>query len=477
MEPRKAAPPVKEPAPRILLVAYHFPPEASVGTHRTVRLVRHLVESGWEVTVLTGTVATYAVGSPIDQDLCGRVPDGVRVIRAPALRPFEGVSRAIKRYEAGPSSRTPAPLPSGTGSLTGRRPSTLRRTKRWLDGLLRIPDPQVGWLGPAVARGLAAGARYRPDVLYSTAPPWTGHVITRALAAGLARPWVADCRDPWARAPWREGRSRVAGRAAEVLERGVVRAADALVFTTRTNMEEYAAFYGPVVARKSHLVRNGCDPAEFADLVPFPSNGRFTLLHAGSLYGGRAPSVLFAALASLRDRGVIDAGSFCFRQMGRASAGEFDIASERVRFGLQDIVELVPPQPRRDALREMVSASCLLLLQPGTTVSIPGKLFEYFASGRPILALAEDGETSDLVRASGRGLAVLPGDQSAVEKAIELFVTGGTRVSGSQGASLFDGNLRSRELVGVIDEARRATVTTDSVEKRAKMPKDCEAGR
>ena len=443
--------------PRILIVAYHFPPEASIGTHRTLRLVRELVEREWDVTVLTGTQGTYSAGCSIDLDLLPRVPEAVRVVRAPVLRPFDGLSAMFKKL---PRTRGADPGPA-TGSVAdaappsgGKTPSRINRGKHYLEGLLRIPDSHVGWIAPATAAGMLAAARNWPDVLYSTAPPWTGQLVARALASFLNCPWVADFRDPWARAPWRERRLPAARRAAELFEQSVVRRADTVVFTTRTNMSEYAGFYGTGTAAKFIVVRNGCDRDEFAGLTPSTTDTRFTLLHAGSLYGGRRPTALFAALASLRDRGVIAAGSFCFKQIGRIGLGDFDMAAERSRLGLDGLVELLPAMPRKDILREMTSASCLLLLQPGTTVSIPGKLFEYFAAGRPVLALAEEGETSDLVRASG-GVAVLPEDQPAIEAAIQSLVQNGQAPHELPSLELFDGALRTRELVAVLENMSR----------------------
>jgi glycosyltransferase involved in cell wall biosynthesis len=319
-----------------------------------------------------------------------------------------------------------------------------------VNAILGIPDQHLGWLAPAVAAGVMATTGRTPDVIYSTSPPWTGQLVARMLATWLRVPWVADFRDPWARAPWREDRLPIARRAAEILERAVIRRADAIVFTTRTNQEEFSEYYGAATAAKFHLVRNGCDRDTFDGLAPVARDNRFTLLHAGSLYGGRKPTALFAALAGLRQRGIISADSFCFRQIGRVGLSGFDMAAERQRLGLEGMVEIEPSRPRREILAEMLGASCLMLLQPGTTVSIPGKLFEYLAAGRPILAIAEEGETSDLVRASGCGLAVRPDDQPGIERALETLI--GTRTtSASPPSELFDGELRSRELAGVLD--------------------------
>lgn len=446
--------------PRILVVAYHFPPEGSIGTHRTLRLVRRLCEAGWDVTVLTGTEATYSAGCSIDRELLRRVPAGARVVRAPALRPVDGVSSLARRGgRPGPSGSSGAGSPGGGSLGAGSWKSEvgwLRRAKQRFDALCGIPDQHAGWLVPAVAAGLARSIGRRPDVVYSTAPPWTGQLVARSLAAMLGCRWVADFRDPWARAPWRDGWLPAARRAAGLFERTVVGRADAVVFTTRTNMDEYAGFYGAAAATKFHLVRNGCDRDELAGLAPSPGDGRFTLLHAGSLYGGRKPAVLLAALAALRDRGVIDGRSFCFRQVGRVALSGFDMPAERRRLGLEEMVSLAPSQPRRETLQDMLAASCLLLLQPGTTVSIPGKLFEYLAAGRPILALAEEGETSELVRASGRGVAVLPADQAGIERAIQAMVEGTMPMSEAVPLELFDGELRTRDLAGLLERMCRA---------------------
>jgi glycosyltransferase involved in cell wall biosynthesis len=158
------------------------------------------------------------------------------------------------------------------------------------------------------------------------------------------------------------------------------------------------------------------------------------------------------ALAALKARGTIDAQTFCFRQIGRVGLSGFDMVAERNRLGLDGMVELGPSLPRREILAEMMGASCLLLLQPGTTVSIPGKLFEYFAAGRPILAIAEQGETADLVRASGCGIAVLPDDQAGIERALEQLLSN-RQMSAAPPLELYDGDVRTRELVGILEAA------------------------
>ena len=108
--------------------------------------------------------------------------------------------------------------------------------------------------------------------------------MARALATALRCKWVADFRDPWSRAPWRGDRFRFSIRAAEILERQVVRRADRILFVARGNHDDFAAHDGPVVARKFHVIPNGCDTQEFDALrqTPVAPNDVCVLLHAGS---------------------------------------------------------------------------------------------------------------------------------------------------------------------------------------------------
>jgi glycosyltransferase involved in cell wall biosynthesis len=354
------------------------------------------------------------------------------------------------------------------GIRAGAKPSLIRRAYKAIDEFTTIPDKESGWIAPALVKGLTTVLRERPDVLYSTAPPWTGQVVALVLATVTRLPWVADFRDPWARAPWRESQPRAIRRSAVVLERLVIRRADAVLFATRTNRNEYAEHYGPEVAGKFHVVANGCDPTEFATLPPATHRAPFVILHAGSLYGARSPIPLFRAIASLIERGGINRQQFRLRLIGATStSADFPGAAEAL--GLADVVEFVPRMRREEILKEMSAASCLLVLQPGTTVSIPGKLYEYFAVGRPVLALSEEGELADLVRASGIGVAVPPDEQVGIESALlqVMDMDRGGRLNPVP-AHLYDGMASAGQAVAIIDQlaqpgAPRTVLPIDSV--------------
>jgi glycosyltransferase involved in cell wall biosynthesis len=237
----------------------------------------------------------------------------------------------------------------------------------------------------------------------------------------------------------------------------VVERADAILFATRTNRDEYASHYGPDLARKFHVVANGCDPDDFVKTGARPVDDQFVMVHAGSLYGQRSPVPVFRAIASSIDKGVIRREGFRLRLIGDVGADN-NLAKTAAALRIDDVVELVPRMPRREICQQMMAASALLLLQPGTTVSIPGKLYEYFAASRPILSLSEDGELSDLVTRSGIGVVVSPRDDAAIESGLMRVIELAAGPVAAPAADLFDGNRTAADAAAIIAGlARRRT--------------------
>jgi glycosyltransferase involved in cell wall biosynthesis len=428
-----------------MAVTCNFPPDASVGTMRTLRLVRHLAAAGWHVHVVTAATEGFRVGTPTDSALLEKVPADVQVSRARAWRPLErlaALSRVGRRQRAPVETRT-----------LSEAPTPEPRAARWTPGLKRalsasaaIPDREISWLLPAIYAGWQRARHAPPDVIFSSGPPFTAHLVGAVLARLLHRPWVADFRDPWARAPWREDRFAFEKRAWAFLERAVVARADAVVFVTETNRRDFTREYGDAFAPRFVVVPNGCDAADFAALVrQSPTAPGFVLLHAGSLYGARNPAPLLSAVRNAINRGAIDPERFRLRFVGRIGVAGLERAVRDL--GLDRVVEFVSQVPRRAVLQEMIDASALLVVQPVTTVSVPAKLYEYMAAGRPVLALAEPGgETADVVRRTGAGIVVPSDDAAAIEQALlELIATSARRFTRVD-PTAYDGELRAAQL-------------------------------
>jgi len=316
-----------------------------------------------------------------------------------------------------------------------------------------MPDKDAGWIAPAILRGRRHGSAHRPDVIFSSGPPWSGHIVAMSLASRFATRWVADFRDPWVRSPWTRYSTTPAAALAARLERRVVTRAHAVLFTTQSARDEFASFYGGAFANRFHVVANGCDATEFEGLEALtPAADRFVLLHAGTLYGGRSPLPLLEAAAVLKKTDPELAARLRIRFLGATSFPGVDLPAICRDRHLSDIVEFAPRVARSESLAEMRRASALLILQGGTSMAIPGKLYEYFAAGRPVLALCEEGEMTALIRARGLGLVAAPGDQGAIADALRTLMSAPANTWRPASPDVFDGRARAAEMAAILED-------------------------
>lgn len=435
-------------ARRVLLVAYNFPPNAAIGTMRTLRLVEQLVAEGWDVKVLTADPRSYRDGEPVDQALCRRVGASVEVVNARVWRPVERVTQLLRGVMTRPPSAGAVPSPVTANAPPARTARGLaRKVIDVVDVVSSIPDQESGWILPAVWRGVRLSWRWRPDLVYSTAPCWSAQLIGLALSRLLRARWVADFRDPWARAPWRDDQPALIKASWHRCERRVVRQADAIVFNTRRARDEFAGFYGAALRSKFHLVPNGCDIGDFDGPAPGAEDA-FVLLHAGSLYGARSPVALLQAIRAACDRGAIAPDRFRLRLLG--TSADATLRATISALGLEDVVQVRPRVSRRESIREIRAASALLLLQQGHAFSVPAKTYEYLASGRPILAVTGEGETARVIADSGTGVVVETGDAEALEQGLLRVMAMARAGVAPPAPASYDGAERARELAALL---------------------------
>jgi glycosyltransferase involved in cell wall biosynthesis len=362
------------------MLAYYFPPLGGGGVQRTLKHAKYLPSAGFEVVVVTGT----GRGFPLrDERLAGELPSSTVVVRAPMLPvqlarwKVEGLLRRVR-------------LPTWPASVIG-----------W-------PDEMVGWLPGAVYQALRAIRRYRPDVLYTTSSPVTAHLAGLIVQRLTGLPWVADFRDPWTRHLYMPRQFAPMARASEALEQLVTRRVDRIVLA-----DDSVTVLGvePDDARAT-IIRNGVDPEDLAALEAATPLQHFRLSHIGSLYGTIDGAPVFEALRALLRRGAVDPSSFELRFVGDANvSGNPHLAGLPVtETGYVD---------HDEALREMGSATALLLHRPSNTRASSGKVFEYLASRRPVLCVAApDNLAYRLVQELGAGPCVEPEDAEGIERAI-----------------------------------------------------------
>lgn len=383
---------------KILLLSYYWPPSAGAGVQRWLKMTKYLVEMGWEVTVYTPSNPEVAHR---DEALLADVPEGVEVLQRRAFEPLALVACLRGRRRG-----------AGESMLRNRgRRGLIARFMVWVRANFFIPDARALWVAPSVRYLLGWLSEHPVDAVISTGPPHSMHLIARALHQRRAVLWVADFRDPWVNIDYMHHLplTRRARRKHERLERAVVREASAVVVVTEGMRAEYAALRGSEV----HLIPNGYDPADFVGVAPKPSDGVFRLLHLGSLNDDRNPSLLWEAIAALRDGGRIRPDELQVHLVGVVGEG---VKASVQAYGVGEYVQLQGYVAHREVPRLLTSATALLLVINSSANSkgiLTGKLFEYLASRRPIVCLGPtDGDAAVLLRDTQAGVTFSDGSSA-----------------------------------------------------------------
>ena len=356
---------------KILMIAYHFPPLAgSSGIQRTLRFVQHLPLLGWQPLVLSAHPLAY---EKTGEDLLQDVPAGTVVRRALAL----DTARHLQ--------------------LGGRYFEWMARPDRW-----------ISWKFAAIRTGLQLIEAYKPDVIWSTYPIATAHVIASRLHRKTGIPWVADFRDPMAHdgfpSDQRTWQSYLA------IEADAIAQAHTSIFTTPGAARMYQQRY-PGAAGRMVVLENGYDEESFLTAestrspvakTPTDKVQPLVLLHSGIMYPlERDPTQLFVALGRLKHAGLLVAGELCIRF--RAAVHEDLLKALAQTCDVQDMIELLPAITYLDALAEMMAVDALLVMQASNcNAQIPAKIYEYLRAGKPILGLTDpEGDTAVVLQQAG----------------------------------------------------------------------------
>jgi glycosyltransferase involved in cell wall biosynthesis len=416
----------------VLYVAYFFPPLGGGGVQRTVKFLKYLRPHGWRGEVVTVRAREYWVA---DDSLAADVPDDTTVWRTRALTGLTLLHWLRRRRRAAP------PAAAAAGAASGPRSATLFRRLRWLSSWCLIPDAYIGWLPfawAAVRRRLRTGGI---EVLITTSSPDTAHLIGLLARRRFAVPWVADFRDPWVRRITFRAPTPLHRRLHAWLESRVLHRADRILVTNAATRDDFLARHPTVPAARFVVIPNGFDPADVALLAASPPAAAtppapLRLLHAGLLAGERTLAPITAALSQLFATHADWRGRLQLEQLGpRERINDRLVAAAQ----LSEVVSFKPPVTHDAVLRAMRAADALVLLEVGDArgaLITPGKIFEYLASGRPILAVVPEGPAAALVREMRAGEVVSPAETDAIAAVLARWITAGPPVSGVSAAAL-----------------------------------------
>lgn len=357
----------------VLIITYYWPPAGGAGVQRWLKFSKYLPEFGWNPIILT-VDPDHASYPQRDESLLNEVGDEVAVFRTNSFEPLQLYAKAAGK------ERVPY------GGFSNKKSNS--SFSRFLRGNFFIPDARRGWNRHAIAKAKEIISSREMDCVITTGPPQSTHLIGLSLKRQLGIKWGVDLRDPWTDIYYNEKmlRTRWAEKLDAKLEKQTLQEADFCI----TVSNGFVELFKQKVDRAYHVVTNGFDEQDLIDVVPRNrgESKKLVISYTGTMSDVYEPDVFFEALASYE-------APFELRIAGSISEGVQQKINDH---GISESVNYLGYLSHADALKEMSNADLLLLISPKVKNSkgiIPGKLFEYLATGKQVLSIVED-EDSDI---------------------------------------------------------------------------------
>ncbi len=371
---------------RALIITYYWPPAGGPGVQRWLKFVTYFKEFGIEPIVYIPENPHYPL---IDQDIISEVPSGIEIIKHPIIEPY-GFAKVFSKKKTNKIS---------SGIITNKKQSFSEKLMLWIRGNFFIPDARIGWVKPSV-KYLSEYIKENPiDVIITTGPPHSLHLIGLKLKEKLALKWIADFRDPWTTIHYHKSLklSKSSEKKHKKLEAQTLTTADRIVVTSPSTKKEFEQISKTPI----EVITNGYDNSEEIKSV---LDSSFSLAHIGSLLSDRNPIVLWKVLSEICNENESFGQELKIKLVGVISE---DVISSIHTYGLKENCDVMGYVSHKEALQLQYNAQVLLLVEmdrPETRAIIPGKLFEYLAASRPIVAMGPPGsDVESIIRETNAG--------------------------------------------------------------------------
>ncbi len=427
---------------KVLIISYYWPPSGGAGVQRWLKFVKYMRDFGWEPIVYTPENPEYP---ETDKSLFKDIPEGMSLIKTPIWEPYNAYKKLLGQKK---EEKINAAFLSEK-----KKNRTLENISVWIRGNFFIPDARKFWIKPSVAF-LKNYLRNHPvDMVISTGPPHSMHLIAMPLAAHFRITWLADFRDPWTNidfykdlklSGWADARHRR-------LEKEVLQRADAVTVIS----ESMASDFYRIMPRKYEVITNGFDPGDIDQNIPVIHDSKFSIAHIGTLVSTRNPISLWQALKELlvEENGL--ANDLEIKLVGKV---DFQVTSSLEEYGLSQFVRRIDYMPHDEVVKCQRQSQVLLLIinnTPNARMILTGKFFEYLAAMRPILCLGpDDGDAARILHDTNAGLLSGFGDTATMKRNILKFYENyktGNLVSGSRGIDRYSRQELTRNLCSLLD--------------------------
>ncbi len=358
---------------RALVITYYWPPAGGPGVQRWLKFVTYFKEFGIEPIVFIPDNPHYPLK---DDSIISEIPEGIKIIRFPIKEPY-GFAKVFSKKKTNRVS---------SGIITNKKQSALEKFLLWVRGNFFIPDARIGWVKPSVSFLEDYLSKNKIDVIITSGPPHSLHLIGKSLKKKIGIKWLADFRDPWTTIHYHKS-LRLNKRSQKKhleLESEVLTNADLVVVTSANTKKEFQKITNTPI----EVITNGYDVTK--KIIP-NLDSQFTLVHIGSLLSNRNPEILWRVLSEIKNENVDFSENLLIKLVGAVSE---DVLKSIEDFGLATNFKAYGYISHQEAIQQQHNSQVLLLIEmdtPETKAIIPGKLFEYMAANRPILALGPKG--------------------------------------------------------------------------------------
>ncbi|MBM6499146.1 glycosyltransferase family 4 protein [Flavobacterium macrobrachii] len=381
-----------KPEPKkLLIITYYWPPAGGPGVQRWLKFVKYLPDFNIQPIVYIPENPTYPI---IDNGLQSEVSEKAIILKKKIVEPYGFASFLGKNKTKKISSGI---IPNQ------KKQSFLEKTLLWVRGNIFIPDARFLWVKPSVKYLKKYIEENQIDTIVTSGPPHSLHLIGLQLKKELNVKWFADFRDPWTTIGYHKALklSSSAEKKHKALEKEVLTTADTIIVTSKTTKNEFQA----ITSKPIEVITNGYDVEKVSKQ---PLDEKFTLAHIGSFLSERNPRILWKALKELTKENPDFRRDFQLKLIGAVSQEVLDTISE---FRLNDFVLNLGYVSHQEAVEHQRKSQVLLLIEINseeTKSIIPGKLFEYMVSERPIIALGPEGsDFAEIITSTNTGVFFL----------------------------------------------------------------------
>ena len=392
-----------QPRRRVLIISYDFPELSSAGVIRTYQFAKMLPKFGWRPVILTAQQCgggRWNVASDLE------FSDGELLGAKFTARPWIFPRPFSIRLAARESQYRPSPEPSAFRNPFGRFASGFA-----------VPDGKIGWLYPAIKRGLRIARDYSYQACFSVSPRPTSHLVAYRLARRLNIPWVADFALPWSDAYWLAGRPRIFERLDQKLEHLILRSAHHITVAYPELARSFSNRYGSGMQEKISVIPTGFQEELFTGKAQVAT--KFTVVYPGNHFceRGRHGEYFLRAIENwiASDPSLAPKVEFLF--IGKR---DDDLLRHRAAMAHRKVVRVEPLVSHRACIQAIRSSHACVVNTVGNR--IPAKVYECMRAGKWILALTEPGsDLAKLISVYSKGLAVPARDISGIRDALQRW--------------------------------------------------------